>query len=204
MIDFHGAAKRLQDIDLPRIGHEIGVGEDEIHAILDVESAGSGFDEHDRPKALYEPHLAYRFSSGGVRSRLLQANLAYPNQGEHPYPHESYTRILAAQAIDETIALKATSWGLGQVLGSNYLAAGYKSPQEMVLAFCDSEAAQLEGVINFIKANGLANALRTHNWVKLAEGYNGKAEAKHNYHGKLSAAFRHWQGIQDTPYNAGA
>ena len=41
---FKGAAKRIDDIDLPKIGAQIGVGEDEIHALLDVESAGSGFD----------------------------------------------------------------------------------------------------------------------------------------------------------------
>jgi len=199
MIDFHGAAKKLDDIDLPRIGALISVGEDEIHAILDVESSGSGFDAQGRPKALYEPHLAYRLSSGSVRERLVTAGLAYPRWGEHPYPKDSYARILVAQSIDETVALKATSWGLGQILGSNHKAAGYDTPQAMVLAFCASEAAQLKGVVNFIKANGLAGALRSHDWVKLAEGYNGKSEAMHGYHTKLSAAFRKWQAIPDTP-----
>jgi hypothetical protein len=200
VITFNGAAKKLQDIDLPRIGAEIGVGEDEIHAILDVESAGSGFDTEGRPKALYEPHIAYRLATGASKMRLIHVGLAYPNWGEKPYPRDSYPRILAAQRIDETVALMATSWGLGQILGQNYKAAGYTTPQSMVTAFCDSEAAQLEGVINFIKAKGLANALRTHNWVLLARGYNGAAEAAHGYHTKLSAAFRHWQQIPDTPY----
>jgi hypothetical protein len=203
MIIFTGAAKRLADIDLPRIGAEIGVGEDEIHAILDTETSGSGFDAQGRPKALYEPHVAYRNSTGAVRSRLLIAGLAYPKWGERPYPKESYTRIKAAQQIDETVALKATSWGLGQILGENYTLAGYDTPQAMVQAFCDSEAAQLEGVVAFIKGKGLAGALRSHDWVKVARGYNGASEATHGYHTKLSAAFRHWQQIPDTPY-AGA
>ena len=54
-IKFTGRAKRLEDIDLPRIGHEIGVGEDEIHAIIDVEAAGSGFDSKGRVKAAVLP-----------------------------------------------------------------------------------------------------------------------------------------------------
>lgn len=199
MIDFHGAAKKLADIDLPRIGALIGVGEDEIHAILDVESSGSGFDAQGRPKALYEPHLAFRFAGDNVRGRLINAGLAYPRWGEHPYPKDSYARILVAQSIDETVALKATSWGLGQILGSNHKAAGYDTPQAMVLAFCASEAAQLEGVVNFIKANGLADELKRHDWAGLARGYNGPAFAKNNYHTKLSAAFRKWQAIPDTP-----
>lgn len=52
-----GKAKRIEDIDLPRIGAMIGVGEDEIHAVLDVESAGSGFDSKGRVKMLFEPHV---------------------------------------------------------------------------------------------------------------------------------------------------
>lgn len=200
MIDFHGAAKKLSDIDLPRIGASIGVGEDEIHAILDVESSGSGFDKEGRPKALYEPHVAYRNCEGALRFKLVRAGLAYPKWGERPYPKDSYARILAVQAIDEDVALRATSWGLGQILGENYLSAGYGSPADMVVDFCNSEAAQLEGVVNFIKSKGLAAALREHNWEKLARGYNGASEAIHGYHTKLSAAFRHWQQIADTPF----
>lgn len=202
MIKFHGAAKKLADLDLPRIGALVGVGEDEIHALIDVESSGSGFDIKGRPKALYEPHIAYRLSSGAVRARLEKAEVAYPRWGERPYPKDSYARILVAQAIDETVALKATSWGLGQILGSNHKAAGYDTPQAMVTAFCDSEAAQLEGVVNFIKANGLADELRRHDWAGLARGYNGPGYARNAYHTKLSAAFRKWQAISDTPTGA--
>ncbi|CAH2407467.1 hypothetical protein [Mesorhizobium ventifaucium] len=38
--NFKGAARRLDDLDLPKLGARIGVGEDEIHAFLDVEPAG--------------------------------------------------------------------------------------------------------------------------------------------------------------------
>ena len=66
--DFRGAAKRLDDIDLPRLGERIGVGEDEIHAFMDVEAAGSGFDKHGRPKMLFEPHVFYRNLPKATRS----------------------------------------------------------------------------------------------------------------------------------------
>ena len=39
----NGRAKRLDDIDLPKIGAMIGVGEDELHAVIDVESRGTSF-----------------------------------------------------------------------------------------------------------------------------------------------------------------
>ncbi len=41
---FKGAAKLIEDKDIPRIAGEIGRGEDELHAIMDVEAGGSGFD----------------------------------------------------------------------------------------------------------------------------------------------------------------
>ena len=59
-MNFIGNAKKLDDIDLVMIGREIGVGEDEIHAILDVEAASSGFDKQKRPKMLFEPHVFWQ------------------------------------------------------------------------------------------------------------------------------------------------
>ncbi|MGX9119615.1 N-acetylmuramidase domain-containing protein [Mesorhizobium sp. BHbsci] len=54
---FKGAARRLDDLDLPKLGARIGVGEDEIHAFLEVETSGHGFDAHGRPIILFEPHV---------------------------------------------------------------------------------------------------------------------------------------------------
>lgn len=61
------------------VGERIGVGEDEIHAVLEVEAAGSGFDSQGRVKALYEPHIAYREASNlkdkTILNRLVKAGL---------------------------------------------------------------------------------------------------------------------------------
>jgi hypothetical protein len=199
MVTFKGAAKRLDDIDLPRIGALIGVGEDEIHAVLDVEAAGSGFDDQGRVKALYEPHKAYALSSGATRERLVKAGLAYPKWGEKPYPKDSYPRILAAIEIDEDVALRSTSWGLGQVMGFNAGAAGYSSARAMVEAFAEDEEAHLEAMIRFIIANGLDDELRRHDWAGFARGYNGSGQVT-AYAAKLAAAFAKWAKIKDTPW----
>ncbi len=76
-INFIGPAKRLDDIDLPRIAALIDVGEDELHAIIDTETCGSGFDAAGRPKMLFEPHVLYRNLSGG--RRLLRQTI-YPTR----------------------------------------------------------------------------------------------------------------------------
>lgn len=202
MIEFRGPAKRLDDTDLPRIGALIGVGEDEIHAVLDVESAGSGFDSNARPKMLFEPHIFYRNLLGANRDRAVQLGIAYPNWGAQPYPKDSYPRLLAATTIDETVALRSASFGLGQILGENFKAAGYPTVQAMVTAFVQSEAKQLEGMIAFIKANKLDDDLRRHDWAGFAHGYNGAGYKKNNYDIKLANAFARWQRIKDTPFGA--
>lgn len=199
-MDFKGKAIRLNDYDLPRIGNLIGVGEDEIHAVMEVESRGSGFDKQGRPAALYEPHIAYKYSSGETRTRLVSAGLAYPVQGQARYPADSYDRIQRAYAIDPTIALLSTSWGLGQVMGFNHKLAGYTSVKSMVLSFMDSEAAQLEAMIAFIQSAKLDDELRRHDWAAFAKGYNGSGYAKNKYDTRLAAAFKKWQGIKDTPW----
>lgn len=196
---FRGSADRLDDLDIPHIASRIMVGEDELHAFMDVEANGSGFDAAGRPKMLFEPHVFFRNLDGEKRSRAVMRGLAYSKWGMKPYPKDSYQRLLAAMEIDETAALKSASWGLGQILGENHKAAGFDSPQEMVLEFMDDEATHLSAMVNFLIANRLDDELRRHDWVGLARGYNGPGYAKHNYHGRLAAAFKRWQGIRDTP-----
>ena len=200
--DFRGAAKRLDDIDLPRLGERIGVGEDEIHAFMDVEAAGSGFDKHGRPKMLFEPHVFYCNLPKAMRSEAERQGLAYAKWKPGAYPKDSYPRLIQAMQIDETAALKSCPWGLGQILGENHKAAGYDTPQEMVQAFMEDEEAHLEAMVSFLVANGLDGDLRAHRWAALARGYNGAGYAANAYDAKLAAAYRKWAKIADTPYEA--
>lgn len=204
---------RIEDIDLPRIGHDIGVGEDVIHGVMDVETGGSGTDKRGRLKALYEPHVAYRNSKGAVRDKLVKAGLAYP-KWKRDYPADSYPRILKAMAIDETVALLATSWGLPQILGENYALAGYESVQDMVKDFIKDEDNQLEAMVRFIVNAGLDDDLRDieaklrkgekiapSDCVPFVLGYNGKGYKANDYHTKLAASINRWAKIPDTVWS---
>lgn len=199
MFNFKGNAKRLDDIDLPKLGAQIGVGEDELHAFLDVETRGSGFDSQGRTIILFEPHVFYRNLSGDKRARAVREGLAYAKWGQTPYPKDSYPRLLKAIAIDETAALKSASWGLGQIMGFNHALAGYATVQDMVTAFMADEENQLAAAVNFIKANRLDDELRRHDWAGFARGYNGAGYAKNRYDVKLAEAFAKWSRIKDTP-----
>ncbi len=199
-MNFKGKAIPLQDIDLPQIGATIGVGEDEIHAVLDAETNGKGFDGRGRPKMLFEPHIFYReLGKGQKRDRAVKLGLARP-RWKRDYPKDSYARLEAAMKIDEAAALRSASWGLGQVMGFNHKLAGFDTVQEMVEAFKESEGKQLFGMITFIKNAGLADALRRHDWKAFARGYNGKGFAQNGYDKKLAASYAKWSKIKDTPF----
>lgn len=206
MVDFNnfkGKAKRIDDIDLPRLGAKIGVGEDEIHAVLDVESAGTGFDSKGRPKMLFEPHIFYReLKDAGQRNRAVREGLAYKSWKRN-YPKDSYPRLERAMKINQTAALRSCSWGLGQIMGFNHSLAGFNSVEEMILAFMEDEDKHLEAMVDFIINAGLDDELRRHDWVGFARGYNGSSFAKNKYHIKLANAYAKWAKIKDTPYTPG-
>lgn len=196
---FKGRAQRLTDISVARVGRVIGVGEDEVRAVLEVETSGGGFDRQGRPKMLFEPHVFWReLGDSPKRTVAVAQGLAYPKWGEKPYPTDSYSRMATAIKIDASAALRSASWGIGQIMGFNHRAAGYASAGDMVADFCDREVAGLEAMISFIASEGLDDELRRHDWSAFARGYNGAGYAKNGYHTKLAAAFKRWQAIPDT------
>jgi hypothetical protein len=199
---FKGTARPLDDLDLPRIGYRIKVGEDEIHAVMDVEAAGGAWDSQGRPKMLFEPHRFYKnLTDAGARARAVAAGLAYPKWGEQPYPRDSYPRLIEAMKIDETAALKSASWGLGQVLGENFAMVGFDTVQAFVLGMLDDADAHLDAMVSFIISAHLDDEIRSHNWAAFARGYNGPQYAKNDYDTKLAKAFAKWSGIRDTPWS---
>lgn len=198
---FIGAARRIEDVDLPRIAHTIGVDEDVIHAVIDVESAGSGFDAFERPRMLFEPHIFYRLLHGEQRTRAVREGLAYKVWGHKPYPSDSYGRLERAIEINETAALQSASWGLGQIMGFNHAAAGYATVQDMVRAFLDDEAVHLEAMIQYIVTHELDDDLRRQDWAGFARGYNGPGYARHGYHHRLATRYRYWRSKPNTPWD---
>jgi len=198
---FKGAAKKLDDIDIPMIAKTIDVGEDELHAIIEVETSGGGFDKQDRPKMLFEPHVFYRQleHKQHQRQRAIDQGLAYKKWGTKPYPPDSYPRLQNAMIIDESSALQSCSWGLGQIMGFHYKMLGYESPQELVWKFMEDEEYHLVAMVKFIEANNIDDDLRRHDWAAVARVYNGTGYATNKYDVKLREAYAKWSKIKDTP-----
>lgn len=193
-VSFTGACEARTDQGITDAAKKIGCEEDALLAVIAVETAGKGFDAQGRVKALFEPHRFYALLTGAKRAAAVKQGLAYAKWGTKPYPRDSYARIAAAVKIDEEAALKATSWGLGQIMGENCRACGFPTARAMLEAFKDSEDAQIMGMANFIVKNGLAKHLKSKNWKAFAQGYNGPGYVKNHYDTKLQAAYAHLSG----------
>ena len=193
-MDFTGAARKLDPSEIDKIANDLGVEPAAFRAVITVEAAGSGFDKTGRPKALFERHHFYKHlkDAPGLQAQAVAEGLAYPRWGEKPYPKGSdavYEEIQRAVAIDEEAALLSTSWGLGQIMGSNFKMAGCKSVNHMVEEAMESEAGQVRQMAAFIKSAGLQDELAAKEWAKFARGYNGPQYAQNQYDTKLAAAY---------------
>lgn len=123
----------------------------------------------------------------------MDLGLAYPIWGTEPYPRlqqDRYAQLVQACSIDEIAALKATSWGLGQIMGFNYLLVKCETVYDFVEQNKASEGAQLMLMCRFIKSLLIDKHLRDRNWTSFAKAYNGKEFAKNRYDEKLAAAYR--------------
>lgn len=193
-MDFVGAARKLDPAEIDKIANDLGVEPAAFRAVITVEAAGSGFDKAGRPKALFERHHFWKHlkDAPGLQANAEAEGLAYPKWGMKPYPKGSdavYAEIERACAIDEEAALLSTSWGLGQIMGSNFKMVGCKSVQDMVEEAKESEAGQLRQMAAFIKSAGLQDELAARNWAGFAKGYNGPQYAQNQYDQKLAAAY---------------
>jgi hypothetical protein len=164
-----------------------------LWAVLTVESRGFGFLSDRRPKILFERHIFHRETGGRFDGQV--PDLSAPTGGGYIGGEAEYDRLGRALAVcrkaklGDDPALRSASWGMGQVMGFNAVAAGFKGAADMVAAMCESEDAQLAGMVGFIRSKKLDARLRERDWTGFARGYNGAGFAKFQYDVKLKAAF---------------
>lgn len=190
-MNFVGAGKRATPEDFEAAANSIGVPLAAFKAVTDVEAGGSGFDSDGRPKALFERHIFYRElrTQPDQQQLAIDEKLAYPKWGQLPYPKTSdgvYDEIERAIKIDKDAALCATSWGLGQIMGMNYIMVGCESVEQMVEQAMESEGNQLLHMAKFIKYAKLDIPLKRLDWAAFAKGYNGPGYAANKYDTKLA------------------
>lgn len=203
-MNFIGTGQLLSGNDYARAAKALGCDEPAIRAVTFVEARGNGFDKKRRPIMLPERHVFYRNLSGRKRDSAVTAGLAYPDWRSGNYPatqDERYRLLEEMMAIDEAAALKACSWGIGQVLGENHLMCGFSSPRALVEKCLEGEGGQLDVMVGFIKGAGLAIHLRRKDWAAFARGYNGPGYAKNQYDKKLARAYERFRSYSPVSYD---
>lgn len=164
-----------------------------LWSVFEVETSGTtqgfGFRSDKRPQILFERHIFRKYTNQQFSKKYPDLSGPQGNYGNLSLQYEKLERALALcqqQGLGSEPALKACSWGIGQVMGFNHALAGYDSATKMVEAMVMSEDQQLWAMVNFLDNSGLAKHLRLQNWAAFARGYNGPSYAANKYDIKLA------------------
>jgi hypothetical protein len=161
-----------------------------IKAVAEVESAGGGFGEDDRPKILFEGHWFSKYTYGVYNNTY--SSISYPRWTKIHYGKTQlaeWDRYLFAYSLNANAAMMSTSWGKFQIMGFNFGICGFISVAEFVNAMNESEGEQLEAFVQYISARGLIDELQEHRWADFARLYNGPGYAQNQYDIKLAKAY---------------
>src|SRR6266545_1040440 len=188
MTDFIGSATPISQSGLDEVTELLGVGPAEIWTVLSVETKGFGYLPDRRPAILFERHL-FRKQTGG-KFDAANPNISSSTTGGYMGGAKEYDRLAQAIALDRRAALNSASWGIGQILGSNFVAAGFASVEDMVDAMVQAEDRQLTAMAKFVRSTGLLKPLANHDWAGFARGYNGPDFAKNQYDARLAGFFQ--------------
>jgi hypothetical protein len=194
MADFVGTAAPISQSGLDQATQTLGSGAAEIWTVLAVETKGFGYLPDRRPAILFERHFFHRLTGGAFDAQAPAISSSIP--GGYLGGAREYDRLTQAVALDRHAALSSASWGIGQIMGSNFASAGFASVEDMVDAMVDAEDNHLAAMARFVCSTGLQKPLAAHDWTAFARGYNGPAFAKNNYDTLLA---QHYQLFANGP-----
>lgn len=177
--------------------NEIGVHPAALAAVADVESTGEGFLPSGLPKILFEAHVFWKqLQKIGIDPKAIQEaapHICQPtwSAGRKYYVggQREWERMWAAQKFDIDAAYASASWGLFQLMGFNWRAAGFDHIRDFVIAHKRNEEEHLRAICRWMKSNGLAARLANLNWRTFALGYNGPGQVE-LYATRLERAYR--------------
>ena len=196
-MDFAGKGRPLDDAAMQSAIEALGMSAANdmpvLWSVLTVESRGFGFLNDRRPKILFERHIFHRETGG--RFAASAPDLSAQTSGGYIGGTAEYDRLARAlklcrdAGLGDEPALRSASWGLGQVMGFNAIAAGFTSAADLARQMAESEAAQLAGMVGFIRSEKLDAKLKARDWTGFAKKYNGPGFAQFQYDLKLKSAF---------------
>jgi len=193
--------KKLSDEIIKDTAKDLGVDAAALKAVVKVESAGSGFLSDGRPKILFEGQVFWR----ELKKRNVDPTQYAAGNPEILYEHWTkkhyrgkegeYDRLERAKLLNKEAALCSASWGLFQIMGFNYKAAGFDTVDSFVEAQYKDEGEHLQAFCNFMKHEKILSHLKDKNWAEFARRYNGPAFKKNRYDEKIAAAYQQYQDL---------
>jgi len=172
-------------------------------AVVECETSGKPFEQDGRtPSLLFERHKFYSELQKHQPSKLtaaIRAGLAIPKWSRKTQYKDQGTSagrlavIAKARAVDEEVANRAASWGLGQTMGFNAERLKYEDATHMVGELSKGIAEQIDALVREIKTDNLGRYLKAKNFAAFAKGYNGAGYAQNQYDTRMKAADERWE-----------
>lgn len=184
------------------LANRLGIEPALLKAVQIVEAAGrDGFLSDGRPQILFEGHIMYKEFHKKFPDRDLDylckkfSTVFYPKWDKSKYfgGLGEYKRLELAKEIDEECALKATSWGMFQIMGFNHNLCGCKDVFDFVHKMSESHEKQLELMYYFMNNSGCLKELKEKDWAGFAKKYNGPEYAQNAYDQKLRNAYENFK-----------
>jgi hypothetical protein len=171
-------------------------------AVVECETSGKPFEQDNHtPMLLFERHKFYSELQAHQPSKLktaIAAGLAIPKWSRSTQYKDQGTSagrlavIAKARAVDEEVANRAASWGLGQTMGFNAERLKYPNATEMVEELSKGIAEQIDALVREIKSSHLDKFLIAKNFASFARGYNGAGYKQNNYDTRMKTADERW------------
>lgn len=184
------------------LANRLGIEPALLKAVQIVEATGrDGFLSDGRPQILFEGHIMYKEFHKKFPDRDLDylckrfSMVFYPKWDKSKYfgGLGEYKRLELAKEIDEECALKATSWGMFQIMGFNHNLCGCKDVFDFVHKMSESHEKQLELMYYFMNNSGCLKELKEKDWAGFAKKYNGPGYAQNAYDQKLRNAYENFK-----------
>lgn len=193
---------KLTNEMIKNLANRLGIEPALLKAVQIVEAADrDGFLSDGRPQILFEGHIMYKEFHKKFPDRDLAylckkfSMVFYPKWDKSKYfgGLGEYKRLELAKEIDEECALKATSWGMFQIMGFNHNLCGCKDVFDFVHKMSESHEKQLELMYYFMNNSGCLKELKEKDWAGFAKKYNGPGYAQNAYDQKLRNAYENFK-----------
>jgi len=167
--------------ELLELSESFGIPVPSIQAIIEVESAGEGFDKATgKIKIQFEPSWFKKLSK--LITGLWSINTVDVQSKEWQAFNDAFAK-------NPEKAMESTSWGSMQVMGFHWKRLGFSSVGSMVDFAKKSERNQVWLGLKFLQTDKfIYHAILVKDWKSVAFRYNGANYRVNNYDKKLERA----------------